>query len=451
MAASNQDGFVLIEILVSALVLAIAAAGVFTLLSSTTRSAAQARNRTQAYAVAEEDQTRLRSMRLSELNGLNQETTVPVNGTPYKVISKGAFVNAKSTTTSCTEPKASADYVRVSSSVTWPTMGSQSAVLIGSIISPSNGSLDPQHGGLTVTVTNAAEVPIPGVRIEGTGPGAFVGTTDSTGCVIFADLPEGNYTVTPSGVAAGLIDKDGKAPGSVTIGVVKETTTPLGLRYDQPGAIREVVFETRNAEGTPIRSSVDSIVVANAGMTTAKVFGSPGGTRNTAIGGSSLFPFTTPDTVYAGSCSGDNPNPSGEANPPGAAAMGSVLVPAGGTYSTPVVLRLPALYLTVKSGASLVSGATVTVSDDNCTVAGKAVKREYTTTPQGRLASPLDPERKIEDPGLPWSTYDICAWAKISGSNRRITVTKVPVQNLTTGTNLTLDLSGTGSELGKCP
>jgi hypothetical protein len=131
--------------------------------------------------------------------------------------------------------------------------------------------------------------------------------------------------------------------------------------------------------------------------------------------------------------------------------MASVLIPAGGTYEPRVQLRLPALYLTVKSALLVVSGAKVTISDNNCTVGGTPVKREYTTTPEGSLASPLDPERKKEDPGLPWGTYDVCASARILNVNRRMIATKIPVQSLTTGTSLPLDLSSTGSENGTCP
>ena len=117
-------------------------------------------------------------------------------------------------------------------------------------------------------------------------------------------------------------------------------------------------------------SSADSVMVFNTGMTTPKAFGTVGSPAAT-ITATSLFPFTSPDTVYAGNCTGDNPNPTNDSNPPGAAAMASVAVPAGG--SAPATIQLPALKLTVWSGLSAlapgspVSGARVTVSDTNCT------------------------------------------------------------------------------------
>ena len=139
-------------------------------------------------------------------------------------------------------------------------------------------------------------------------------------------------------------------------------------------------------------------------MTTAKVFGNPGGARLSEIKAEPLFPFTSPDTVYAGSCSGDNPNPKGESNPPGAAAMASVNVPAGASAAT-TTIQLPALSLTVWTGKNSAnpgvafSGADVWMRDDNCSNESGPITRRATTNATG----------KLPDPGLPWSTYEVCA------------------------------------------
>ena len=134
--------------------------------------------------------------------------------------------------------------------------------------------------------------------------------------------------------------------------------------------------------------------------------------RLATIEAPSLFPFASPDTVYAGACGANNPNPNGEANPPGAAAMASVLVPPNGSPPK-VTLQLPALELTVKSGASVVSGARVTISDDK--LHRSAATRSSASTRRPRpAASPSPGSTSVEDPGLPWSTYDVCASAQRS-------------------------------------
>jgi Tfp pilus assembly protein PilV len=449
-----EAGFALVEVLVSAVVITIVAGAVFALMQASARSAAEERHRSEAYAVTQEDQARLRSMRVANLNRLNQTRTVTVNGTPFTVVSTGTFVNDVSGTTSCGQGTSSADYVKVSSTVTWPSIGSRPAAAIQSIITPPNGSLDPSHGTLTISVMNAASAPIAGIGLSGTGAGTFSGTTDTSGCSMFPDQPSGNYTVTPSGVASGLIDKDGNPPSPQTVSVMAGSTTAYTLLFDKAGSV-PVEFKYREGSTSNFKaSSADSIVAFNTGMTTAKAFsppgGSPGGPRFSSITATPLFPFTSPDTFYAGACSGNNPNPESEVNPPGAAAMASVAVPANGT-APPQTIQLPALNLIVWTGknasnkGSPFNGADVWIRDDFCSSGGNPVTRRYTTGSSGQLA----------DPGLPWSRYGVCADTNTgSGSSRRERINNVYVENLTSGTTLNFYLgegSNNESEFGACP
>src|ERR1044071_988493 len=116
----SEGGFVLIEVLVSALVLAIAASGVLALLQATTHSAGEQRDSSKGYAVAQEDQARLRAMRLNSLDGLNQTTYPKLDGTKFTVESSAVFVNNNASEVSCTGTNLTADYVRIPSKVTWP-------------------------------------------------------------------------------------------------------------------------------------------------------------------------------------------------------------------------------------------------------------------------------------------------------------------------------------------
>ena len=49
-------------------------------------------------------------------------------------------------------------------------------------------------------------------------------------------------------------------------------------------------------------------------LTAAKNYGTLG-TRVSRIDATPVFPFSSPVSVYAGSCDGNNPNPTGVANP----------------------------------------------------------------------------------------------------------------------------------------
>lgn len=444
-----EGGFVLIEVLVSAVIVVLISGAVFGLITATGHASAEERHRSEAYAVAQEDQARLRSLRVPTLNKLSQTRTVTLNGTTFTVESSAAFINDKTGTSSCGKESSSADYVKIITKITWPSTGVHAPVTIASIVTPPTGSLDPSHGTLTIFAANAHEVPIAGIGLTGTGAGTFSGTTNSEGCAMFPDQPSGNYTLTPSGVAGGLVDVNGNTPGPTTIGVVAGSTSTVQLLYDQPGSI--LTKFTTMYGGKLVPAEADTALVFNTGMTTAKDFGTVG-TPKPEITATPLFPFTSKDTVYAGSCEGDNPNPKSETNPPGAAAMASVLVPANGTANA--LIQLPALNLSVWSGknssnpGSKVAGAHVTVTDENCTISGKAVKRTLTTTSEGALANLANP--KVPDPGLPWGTYEVCA----DNGSRYQTETKVAVQNLVSGTTLNLYTGSGGgavSQSGTCP
>ncbi len=434
-APPGEEGFALIEVLVSALILAIVAAGVMALLQATTRSAADERRHAEAYAIAQEDQARLRSMRLSALNRLEQTRPVSVDGNEFTVKSQGVFVNnTQGQPSSCTAGETSADYVRITSTTTWP--GSRQPVVIQSIVSPSNGSLDPNHGTLVVTTKNAASQALAGIGLSGTGAGTFSGTTDSTGCANFADLPAGSYSVTPN--APGLVDKHGEAAAAQPTSVIAGGSNTLPLEFDY-GATLPVKFKYRVGSGSEFKAAtVDSVFVFNSLMNPAKPYWAPGKVRASEIVATPIFPFTSPDSVYAGACEVNNPG--------SGAGLGSVTLQPGKTLEPALELQVPALELTVTSSGSPKGGAKITVTDENCKVEGNSSMQEFTSDSQGHQSN--------AEYGLPWGKYKICASAFYSNEYHRRRESGVTVHSLTSTTSRTLSLSGSGSESGSnkiCP
>jgi type II secretory pathway pseudopilin PulG len=439
----SEGGFVLIEVLVSALILAIVASGVLALLQTATHSAGEQRDSAKGFAVAQEDQARLRAMRLNSLDGLAETTHPKLDGTTFTVESSGVFVNNNAGAVSCSGENIKADYVRITSRVTWPGMGGRKPAVIRSVFSPVTGSLDEKNGTLVVSVLNAAGGGLSGVGISLSGPTTAVRTTDETGCAIFGNIPAGNYTMTPS--APGLVSENGKPPSSKTVGVSEHGTQQVELRYDLPGSFA-APFVYRVGSSTEFKSSSQSsLMVFNTGMETAKSFSSVGGIPTPTIEAKELFPFTSPYAVYAGSCTSNNPNPKSETGAPGAAAVAAITVPRGAATPPPVpVVQVPALNLVVKTGTTPIVGAKVKITG-TC-----SFERIYTTVEKGTEKGVLP------DPGLPWGSYEVCASAKVlegkTETSRRIKTksgSPIAVQNLTTGTPLTLDVSGSGSESGK--
>jgi type II secretory pathway pseudopilin PulG len=382
----SQEGFGLVETLTAAIMVVILAAGTFTAVQSMTQAGAQERTRATGHAVAQADQSRMR--------------------------------------------------IRISSSVKWSSIKSRPPVLLQSTISPPNGSISPNSGALAVRVEDAAGNGLEGIGISGTGTTPFNGATNELGCVIFGNLQSGNYQLLAS--TGGLVDRDGSPPVSKTTSVIPFATNVVVLQYDQPGAI-DVDFTT-NLTGTPQPSSADSVVVFNTGMSVERIEGTIG-SPVAKMTVPSLFPFSSPDAVYAGACVGNNPNPTAQDPPP--ASQASVLVQPGGTVSATV--QLPALDAQVWDGTrasdpgSPVPDAQIVASDDNCDDgAGQPITRSFTANSQGEL----------DDPGLPHSRYDLCASDGIV--HRTQDYEDVVVQDLSNPTSIDIYL-GRRTDPGPCP
>jgi Tfp pilus assembly protein PilV len=447
---NDEAGYVLIEVLISALLLAIVAAGVFTAFDASTRASARERNRARANSLAEQDLERTRSLRIGDLATLNQTRTVTLDGTPFTVVSRSQFLTETATTSTCASGTGSRDYLQLTSTVTWAAMGTTPPVTAATVVSPPSGSLVPNSGSLLVSIADSQGNGIPGVALSGTGAGTFNGSTGSTGCVLWRNLPAGTYSMTAGGAASGMVDVNGVAPTPQTVSVVDQGTNNVNLQYDRPGSINNITFQTR-AYGTNslVSSTTDSVVVFNSGMTVAKQFGTPG-IQAPSYSASNLFPFTSPYSVYAGLCDQNNPGTG--------AALANVTVPPGGGQTPAAPLQLPALHLTVHDGTSsapgnAVSGATVRAEDMSCqNIPTTAFRRTLTTNASGQLANP----------GLPYSLYQVCAQATFGAATRHNYVRtsasgnpieNIPVQNPSAGTvrDIYLGSSATGILAGGCP
>jgi Tfp pilus assembly protein PilV len=431
---TGQDGFVLIEVLISGLIAVLVAGAVMTLFAATERSAADSRHRSQASAIAQEDQARLRGMRIPSLYKFTQTRSVVVDGTTYTVESTGKYINDKTgSDLSCSSGSSTVDYVQIGTKVTWPGMRPGEEVTMKGLLAPPSGSLDPTKGTLVFIATNAAGTPLAGLGVSGSGAGTFSGTTSTSGCAVFLEQTTGAYTLSVSGVGSGLVDQDGNAPAPKSIKVSPEVTTTVPLMYDKAGSV-PIKFTTRNYSGNVVAAKASSFIAYNNNMTTAKLFGSAEGTPQESWTATPLFPFTSPDVFYAGACSVNNPG--------SGAAMASVNVPAGGTAPTQTI-RLPSLQLTVSKESGAASGAEVVVTDTQCETGGHGIRRTFTANSSGQL----------DEPGLPWSTYTVCASIGITGGKTTTYYREIKESvevHSDNGTPLSLTVTSADPQ-GKCP
>jgi Tfp pilus assembly protein PilV len=441
LSLGDDTGVTMVEVIVSALLVVIIAMGAFTAIEAASRTTAEESHRLQAHGLAEQDQARMRAMRISELSNFRQTRTVTEGPTAsrstYTIESRGDFVTNATGSVSCASGSASADYIRITSTVTWPSIGSRPPVVVQSIVTPPNGSIASDRGALAITVIDSAGNGVPGVGLSGSGAGSFSGTTDENGCALFGNLPQGNYTLSPSGIAGGLVDRDGNPPGSQTTSVVGQSTNQVTLQFAEPGSA-QISFTMRRDTGSgTVAANARSVVAFNTGMTQAKAFPAPGGNPAGSITAGPLFPFSSPISFFAGACAANNPNPTGMSNPPAAAAIVNRTVSPGGTATGSV--QLPALHATViftYNGWPIPLGdARVTVNDDTCS--GNQLMADVNADSSGRAFNIA----------LPWGRYNLCA--EYGGYRRRIS--DVEVKDLTnTGTRRTIDLAA-GTTQGSCP
>jgi Tfp pilus assembly protein PilV len=439
--AEAEDGFIIIEVLVSALILAIVAGAVLALITATTHSAASERNHSVAYGLAQEDQARLRTLRLASLNEKNETSEPTIGGTKYVVRSQGRFVNNNSGTRSCTAQNASTDYVEITSTVSSRTM--LNPVVLHSVVAPTNGSLDPSHGSLAIQAENATAKPVSGVTATISGPSNGTATTGEEGCAIFADIPAGVYQITFNGHT--LINREGKSEETLkSVGVEPGGTAQVPIYFDKPGSIAPSFLYAEAGNPTLQPAGIDSMMVydSDSGKPAAN-YGSPGTypvNPATPLKVEKAYPFAAPYSVYAGSCIEDEPTPPSPAMPAVPLKPGEALTPA---------VQVPSLEGLVTFEGKSVKGATVILTDTQCPQVGNKVKRTFTTNANGHVA--LSTTTPAEAIGLPWSTYEICVSATLTNSQRKTesrrlkVTTPLAVETVAAPVSTALNLSGTGS------
>ncbi len=205
--AQSEDGLSLIEVVITAMLVALIVIGTLTGFQDIDRASADERFHDEAALLAAQSQEQLRSdpaSTLDALAGASKQTrtyTAKVDGNTYTITQGASYYNeAKpgadclATTASESSSKGDGDYLRVTSTVTWPQLkaAGREAVSESSIITPPDGS------ALEVDATNGAspEAALSGVTavvkytgVEATEATTLEGTTGTAGCVVFGGIP----------------------------------------------------------------------------------------------------------------------------------------------------------------------------------------------------------------------------------------------------------------------
>ena len=325
--ARRDDGFALIEVIISAFLLAIIVVGLLTGLEAAGRATADERFHNQAAVLAAQSQEALRSDPASSLDTIQSTPhvyTQTVGNEIFTITEKVTFVNGSNGKTGCSatgggEAKQSGDYLQITSSVSWPQLLAvkRPEVSQSSVITPPDGS------SLEVDVTNGATTPQP---VEGATviANAVQTTTSSAGCVLYASIPA--TTVSLEAFKLGYVTRSGEYKVKVKeVSIAPNLTTHHEITLAPGGSIAaEFTYKGKAAEGDTFVAfnkqmgvspeyevgSTKITTAANAEyepLASTYALSAQTAVSSTEYPHGNLFPLESIWSVYAGDCLANSP------------------------------------------------------------------------------------------------------------------------------------------------
>jgi Tfp pilus assembly protein PilV len=459
----SEAGFGIIEVLVTAMVVMIVSTAVLGALDAASKASGRAKARSVAMTLAQGDQERLRAMPIAELANVRASTKriakicqagSTTDCVEYTISSQADWVSDSAGIESCTTPNAGFDYLKITSTVTWASMGGADPVKTSSMVTPIMGALDGARGNLAVKVVRADGVTgVPGVRVNLTGPVTANDVTNGQGCVVWGALPAGNgYTV---GVdEPNFVDVQGNQALSKPAGVVQDSLSTTTLLYDGKASAAVSFYSVVNGAEWPDQK-IDQVTLQQSQMQpVTRMFGTAHAPQ-ASLTLTPLFPFNSdspggPYRIYAGGCQGADP---AQQSPPDPDAKSLPDLSPGAGLPGGYRLQIPAFDFKVTVNGTVDPTAKTkivptTAGCDNPDLPDVSAAGVVSTGPDaGRPAAP----------GFPHGTYDVCAQSTVGGVTRHVSASvalnALPGVKVTapagaaTGTvNLT-----TSSPAGACP
>lgn len=418
-------GFLLIEVMVSALLLIMVSLAAFTMLDQSDRLAGNNQKRAVAANLGQSEIERIRALPVEDIARLNGTRTITDAGSEFEITTVTRWVTDGTDAPDCTTKSGGLDYMRLSVAVGWKDQGSAKPVRFSTIVTPVVRS-NSTTGSLSVYVRgepvgSGPVPPISGLGITVSGPGgSFSETTNDKGCVVFPFIPVGNYTLAFS--RGGFVTRNHVNDVSQNISVTGGQTTKLEYEYDNGGTTNTTFVTGVDGVDRPTEPQAFSIVQgANERVLALNNQSSWNGLSMP------LYPAAAPYQLYAGACSSNVVPAGGLTGLPGdAVAPTYVQIPKGGFQGSPPV-RLPAYDFVVYRGTTTSSPRV-----DNAKItfmAGCGATYVRYTDSDGRL----------DDPGFPYTngTATVCVSgpgvSNASGSgfasNRRYTATGISNNN----------------------
>ncbi len=400
-----ERGSFLVEALVTALVLGIAAVGLFEALSAAQASSSRNRLRAQAADVA---QTALDRLRMRPYDQLRAFQTTPnvwqPPGTRFTVTSRTRQPSRVDTPTGCATQQAR-DYLEVNVTVTWPNMNGVRPVRMDSEIAAPVAAA----GDVVLKVTDRDGLPVRDVSatLSG-GPRGGTAPTDAAGCARWNQLDASvDYTLGFAHTLGGRwITPDRVHAYTQRLDIAGEQTRTVGVELDKAGTV-PVRFRWKNRDAAAPYSYNGAganprfVSFGHSRLTTplALPWTPPAGTASGDV--PDLYPFADGYSVYGGSCAA--------AKPPTAPV---ITVPRGARLATVVDVDLYVIDAQVQNGTNA-DGSIRRPPTDTLL---KVVSECGTTWDGIPVTTDYGSYRTIDNRAFPYGTgYTVCAYSRSTG------------------------------------
>jgi hypothetical protein len=425
------------------MLVALIVVGTFTAFDAGGRITADQRAKAQATALAQQDEERLRGLGTSALSSLNETREVTVQNTKYKITSNSQFVSDTAGTPSCSTSGASADYYETTSEVSWSFIGKHPKIVETGLVAP------PAGGELSVLVEDGRGGKTSGMTVTGSGPASFSDTTEANGCLIFGPLEEGTYKVTTS--QTGYVGRNGETEPSESersVSVTGQTTTTKTFVFNKAGSVK-AALETRPAGlgGAQTLNAMLTQTGLAVGYRQMLLEPENAYSKSTISSLATIFPFPSTYGIYAGTCTANEPQKWGGAEPT------KVLVEPGSSLVAPEkALIEPALIVLFYKGKvntePLIEKPQIYVKDTD-----SGTECNNTTYQVATYEKPEKVKGDLEQPGLPYGEYTVCAlFTNSKGEKKYVLKEKVKNSNTEKGEKVELFEGSAEVKSGtKCP
>jgi Tfp pilus assembly protein PilV len=312
----SEAGFALIEVVVSAMVLAIVALAVLSGIDAANGASAREKARAVAANLAERDQERLRAMPVALLKDPPAMPPTEVDGVVYTIKSETRWITDDlGGEPSCGSATNQVEYMQIRTTVTSKYVNGKKLkpITVDSLVAPTQEWVE-DHGTLAVKVVDrtnvkgVAGIPVAAVSTSFTPPTAV---TDATGCAVFKSVPIGSYTLRLN--TAGYMNRDGEQLSEENQTVVAKTISIATMVYDRATSARATVtthvprqvWSTSNTKASKARH-VSLVNGASVGL--HRTF-APTSPPQPIVDATALFPFAENDySVFTGMCKYASPD-----------------------------------------------------------------------------------------------------------------------------------------------